>query len=54
IRISLVLIAYNKQWDIPLSLEHHTLFNIIVYACIFFMIWIFQRTETQPKIDAAI
>ncbi|MBA2563148.1 MAG: hypothetical protein H0V14_09605, partial [Chitinophagaceae bacterium] len=41
IRISLVLIAYNKQWDIPLSLEHHTLFNIIVYACIFFMIWIF-------------
>ena len=47
IRISLVLIATNQQWALPLTLEHHTLFNIIVYACIFLMIWLFQRSEKK-------
>ena len=47
IRISLVLIATNQQWALQLTLEHHTLFNIVVYACIFLMIWLFQRSEKK-------
>lgn len=48
-RISLVLIASNQNWALPISLEHHTLFNIIVYAFIFLMIWLFQRSEKMGK-----
>jgi len=44
-RISLVLVATNQHWNIPITMEQHTLFNIIVYACIFVMIWLFQRSE---------
>jgi exosortase/archaeosortase family protein len=50
VRISLVLVAANKQWKLPVTLEQHTLYSIIVYAFIFLMIWLFQRSENvRPK-----
>jgi exosortase/archaeosortase family protein len=45
IRISLVLISDNEHWNLPISLEQHTLFNIVVYVFIFGMIWLFHRGE---------
>lgn len=43
LRISLLLVATNKKWPMPLGLDHHTWFNIVSYAAIFSMIWIFDR-----------
>ena len=48
IRISVVLIGTNKNWKVPLTLEHHTFYNIIVYSFIFLMIWMFFRSEKMP------
>ena len=47
IRISLVLVATNQQWKVRLSLDNHTAFNIVVYIAIFFMIWMFMRSEDK-------
>ncbi len=50
-RISLVLIAANRHWKIKVTMEQHTLFNIIVYACILLMMWLFQRSDRAiPKV----
>ena len=45
IRLSLVLIATNQNWNMSINLEHHTVFNIVVYILIFFMIWVFHLSE---------
>jgi len=47
IRISLVLISNNRNWDIKITLQQHTIFNITVYLFIFLMIWLFQRSENS-------
>jgi exosortase/archaeosortase family protein len=43
IRIALFLVAINKGWPMPLGIDHHTWFNIVAYALIFFMIWRFAK-----------
>jgi exosortase/archaeosortase family protein len=43
-RISLLLVAYNKHWTMPLGLDHHTWFNIVAYIAIFIMIYFFDRS----------
>lgn len=43
IRISLLLVATNKKWSMPLGWDHHTWFNIAAYGAIFFMMWVFDR-----------
>ena len=47
VRISLVLVSSNEKWALSFSLEHHTLFNIVVYVFIFLMMWLFQRSEKK-------
>jgi len=42
-RISLLLVALNKQWSMPLGLNHHTWFTIVSYIAIFVMIYIFEK-----------
>lgn len=42
-RISLLLVATNKNWAMPLGVDHHTWFNIFAYLAIFIMIWLFDR-----------
>jgi exosortase/archaeosortase family protein len=43
-RISLLLIAINKAWPAPLSLDHHAWFNIASYTCIFTCIYFYDRS----------
>ena len=43
IRISLLLVAFNKHWAMPMGLNHHTWFNIVAYIAIFIMIYFFDR-----------
>ncbi len=44
LRIGLLLIALNRNWPMPLGLDHHTWFNIVAYLVIFFMIYFFERS----------
>jgi exosortase/archaeosortase family protein len=43
IRISLVFIAINKNWAMPLGWDHHTWFNIVTYALIAVMIFMYDK-----------
>lgn len=47
IRIGLLLIAYNKGWDMPLGIDHHTWFNIVAYSAIFIMMYLFDKSDKQ-------
>lgn len=47
-RIALFLTAINKGWPMPFGLNHHTLFNIAAYSCIFIMIYLFDKNLAKP------
>ena len=47
-RVSLLLIALIKKWNVNGWLEHHTLFNLISYMLIFLLIYLYTN-----KISAA-
>jgi exosortase/archaeosortase family protein len=51
IRLSLLLVATNKNWPIPFGWDHHTWFNIIAYAVVLIMIYYFdkQNGKIQAK-----
>ncbi len=51
LRISLLLVAVNKQWPMPLGLDHHTWFTIVAYFCIFTMIYFFDRSHRQSSLE---
>ncbi len=42
-RLSLLLLAINKGWPMPMGWDHHTWFNIFAYLFIFIFIWLFNR-----------
>lgn len=46
-RITLLLLAYNRQWAIPLGIDHHTWFNIFAYGAIFTMIYFFNKQDKR-------
>ncbi|CAN5690123.1 hypothetical protein BH11BAC3_BH11BAC3_39500 [soil metagenome] len=45
-RMTLMLVAINKGWGHPDNLDHHTIFNVVVYLIIFLMIWMKTRPPT--------
>ena len=51
IRISLFLVAINRGWPMPLGLNHHTWFNIVAYLLIFILIWLYDRSFRENKIN---
>lgn len=63
-RVSLLVVAFNKGWPIPLGWDHHTWFNIASYLVIFGLIYRFDsgikrrafqksRHPHFPKMDKA-
>jgi len=52
IRISMFLIAINKNSTMPFGIDHHTWFNIVAYGFIFLMIYFFNR-QLNKQNDAA-
>jgi exosortase/archaeosortase family protein len=54
IRLSLLLIAVNGDWPIPLGWDHHTWFNLVAYALIFTMIYFFDKTSQKKVAQAAV
>lgn len=51
VRITLYLTSLNRGWPMPFGIDHHTWFNIFAYALIFLMIWIYDRSFSQRKIN---
>jgi len=49
LRISLLLVALNKKWPMPLGIDHHTWFNIVSYLCIFTMMYFFSKPAAEFK-----
>jgi exosortase/archaeosortase family protein len=49
IRISLLLLAINNNYAMPLGIDHHTWFNIVSYIFIFLMIFIFEKKSNTNK-----
>src|ERR1035437_3397217 len=45
LRISILVIAVNKNWQMPLGLDHHTWFNIAAYILIFILIYFYDRSS---------
>lgn len=45
IRISLFLVSENKNWTMPLGIDHHDWFTIVAYAVIFLMIFAFDKNN---------
>ncbi len=48
LRITFLLIADNKHWPIPFF-DHHTWFNLLAYALIFFLMWLYDRHHKAPS-----
>ena len=46
IRIGLFLVAINKGWQMPLHIDHHTWFNIVAYAAVLCMIFVYDKKVT--------
>lgn len=51
VRISLVLLAASKGWKYPMGWDHHTWFNIAAYGGIFLMIWFYDKSGKERKIN---
>ncbi len=49
LRIGLVLVANNKNWGVPLGLNHHTWFNMVAYMLIFILIYFYDRSLKQAS-----
>lgn len=47
VRICLLLIATNDKWKLFSIIDHHTLFNIVAYGAVFFLIYLFDRTQKK-------
>lgn len=43
LRLVALLIATNRSWPMPLSLDHHTLFNLVLYLGIGLMMFRYDR-----------
>jgi len=41
--VSLLLVAINRKWAMPLGWDHHTWFNIVAYIAIFTMMYFFDK-----------
>ncbi len=50
-RLSLVLVAVNKNWSFPFGWDHHTWFNIVAYIAIFIMMYFFDRVAGNSTIN---
>jgi exosortase/archaeosortase family protein len=47
LRISLLTVALNKKWEMPLGWDHHTWFNIVAYSLNFLMIYFYDRSSSK-------
>jgi exosortase/archaeosortase family protein len=44
VRISLFLIAINKQQQMPFGVDNHTFFDVLAYVAIFILMFFYDRS----------
>jgi len=54
IRISLFLVSVNKNWKMPLGINHHDWFTIVAYLVIFLMIFAFDKFNNNQKRNKSV
>jgi exosortase/archaeosortase family protein len=54
IRISLFLVSVNKNWKMPLGINHHDWFTIVAYLVIFLMIFAFDKNNNNQKRNKSV
>ena len=47
VRLSLLVLAINNSWQMPLGLDHHTWFTIAAYILIFILIYFYDRSSKK-------
>jgi exosortase/archaeosortase family protein len=56
LRVSVLLIALAKKWNVNEYLDHHTMFNIVSYILIFLMMYLYTNRTTSiehsPGLDS--
>ncbi len=52
-RLSLLLVALNKGWAMPLGIDHHTWFTIFAYMFILIFMLLFNRQPKQQAVKPA-
>jgi exosortase/archaeosortase family protein len=48
-RIALLLIALDNNWNESNFVDHHTLFNIVAYSFIIFLMFLYTSNNTKPN-----
>jgi exosortase/archaeosortase family protein len=51
IRITLLLLAINKGWPMPLGIDHHTWFTVAAYTMIFILIWLYDKKKGKKFLN---
>ena len=51
VRLSLLLVATDRGWPIPLGWDHHTWFNIFAYLFIFIGMFLFNQQSEKHLAD---
>ncbi len=47
LRISILIVAINKNWAMPFGWDHHTWFNIAAYILIFILIYFYDKSSKK-------
>jgi exosortase/archaeosortase family protein len=50
-RISLLLIALEKNWESNKNIDHHTLFNLVAYTITLFLIYFYLRSKNKSAVS---
>ncbi len=51
LRLSLLLIATNKNWNFPFGWDHHTWFGIVAYSVMLYMIFLFDKKSDASSLS---
>lgn len=47
LRLSFLMVAFEKQWGMPLGWNHHTWFNIVAYLLILVLIYFYDKSSAK-------
>lgn len=50
LRVSIILYATNKKWHSLFNIDHHTVFNIVAYGFIFFLMYLYNKNSTNQNL----
>jgi exosortase/archaeosortase family protein len=43
LRIALLLIAHYEEWSMFSGIDHHDMYNVVIYAVLFLLLWLHYR-----------